>query len=393
MKKFGKKGIFAAALLTATLSVSALTPTTVHAASTVTVPTGFEKEEIEVKGKNEALNGWNYYFFNDKDADGKERGWAYDSENLHVLATTKGKTGNALHLKRDKADGELVTYSYAFDVKPDQNYVIGAYLKSICLQSANNKVYFKVKEQSDNGTVVGDENEVRLTVNGRYDNWTERTFSYKTSTSAKTLILKICAEGVGDFYVDDITVKESNAGVNSDTFNMIGLGNDGKSEDPADMPVLTGANISSDSSDGDGKSLKLNHMDVYKTVFGILPHGKTYKLSFKYKNIGGGTADKLSIRMDNVPIGDTENRYYAAGVNSTAGTPDTEWKNYEYEFNAVAGKTDICWMGITAYGGYLIDELAITGTDEVYIEFRLSFGRWRSRQRLLWSRLGRRVRT
>lgn len=364
MKKFGKKGIFAAALLTATLSVSALTPTAVHAASTVTVPKGFEKEEIEVKGKNEALNGWNYYFFNDKDADGKERDWAYDSENLHVLATTEGKTGNALHLKRDKADGELVMYSYAFDVKPDQNYVIGAYLKSICLQSANNKVYFKVKEQSDNGTVVGDENEVRLTVNGRYDNWTERTFSYKTSTSAKTLILKICAEGVGDFYVDDITVKESNAGVNSDTFNMIGLGNDGKSEDPADMPVLTGANISSDSSDGDGKSLKLNHMDVYKTVFGILPHGKTYKLSFKYKNIGGGTADKLSIRMDNVPIGDTENRYYAAGVNSTAGTPDTEWKNYEYEFNAVAGKTDICWMGITAYGGYLIDELAITGTDE-----------------------------
>ena len=51
MKKFGKKGIFAAALLTATLSVSALTPTTVHAASTVTVPKGFEKEEIEVKGK------------------------------------------------------------------------------------------------------------------------------------------------------------------------------------------------------------------------------------------------------------------------------------------------------------------------------------------------------
>ena len=255
MKKFGKKVIFAAALLTATLSVSALTPTTVHAASTVTVPTGFEKEEIEVKGKNEALNGWNYYFYNDKDADGKERDWAYDSENLHVLATTEGKTGNALHLKRDKADGELVMYSYAFDVKPDQNYVIGAYLKSICLQSADNKVYFKVKEQSDNGTVVGDENEVRLTVNGRYDNWTERTFSYKTSTSAKTLILRICAEGVGDFYVDDITVKESNAGINSENYGIMFLANGeaAKTEDPADMPLLTGANISSDSSDGDGK--------------------------------------------------------------------------------------------------------------------------------------------
>lgn len=365
MKKFGKKGIFAAALLTATLSVSALTPTTVHAASTVTVPTGFEKEEIEVKGKNEALNGWNYYFYNDKDADGKERDWAYDSENLHVLATTEGKTGNALHLKRDKADGELVMYSYAFDVKPDQNYVIGAYLKSICLQSANNKVYFKVKEQSDNGTVVGDENEVRLTVNGRYDNWTERTFSYKTSTSAKTLILRICAEGVGDFYVDDITVKESNAGINSENYGIMFLANGeaAKTEDPADMPLLTGANISSDSSDGDGKSLRLNHYDVFKTTFGMLPHGKNYKLSFKYKNIGGGKADRLSIRLDNVTL-EGKREWYAPKVESKAGVKDDEWKDYEYEFTAVTGQTNITWMGITAYGGYLIDKLSITSTDD-----------------------------
>ena len=335
MKKFGKKGIFAAALLTATLSVSALTPTTVHAASTVTVPTGFEKEEIEVKGKNEALNGWNYYFYNDKDADGKERDWAYDSENLHVLATTEGKTGNALHLKRDKADGELVMYSYAFDVKPDQNYVIGAYLKSICLQSANNKVYFKVKEQSDNGTVVGDENEVRLTVNGRYDDWTERTFSYKTSTSAKTLILRICAEGVGDFYVDDITVKESNAGVNSVVYRMQSIGkvSDGATDDVGDsgknnLSPLTSANIYGDSSEGDNASLLINDGEIFKTNFSMLDSSKTYRLSFKYKMLETGSENRLSIRMNHCDIGSTTNKFYAG---FSGGSAD-QWTAYSLDF-------------------------------------------------------------
>lgn len=365
MKKFGKKGIVAAASLIAALSVSAIVPAVANAGGdTTTLPSkGFESESVEIKGSNEALSNWMFYFYGDKDADGKARGTVYDSENLHVSATTEGRTGNALHLKRDKADGELVMYSYAFDVKPDQNYVIGAFVKSLCAQTADNKVYFKIKEQSANGGVVGDEFAVQHSVDGRREDWTETTFSYKTSASAKTLILKICADGVGDFYVDDITVKPSNAGVNSDTYKIIGLGNDGTSEDPADMPNLSGVNISTDSSDGDGKSLRLGDHDVYKTVFGILPFGRNYKLSFKYKNIGGGTADRLSIRLDNVTVAG-ERVWYAAPVNSTAGTPDTEWQTYEYEFTTIAGVAEVSWMGITAYGGYLIDELKITGTDE-----------------------------
>ncbi len=365
MKKFGKKGIVAAASLIAALSVSAIVPAVANAGGdTTTLPSkGFESESVEIKGSNEALSKWMFFFNGDKDAEGKVRGTVYDSENLHVSATTEGRTGNALHLKRDKADGELVMYSYAFDVKPDQNYVIGAFVKSLCAQTADNKVYFKIKEQSANGGIVGDEFAVLNSVDGRREDWTETTFSYKTSASAKTLILKICADGVGDFYVDDITVKSSNAGVNSETYRMIGVGNDGASEDPASMPVLSGVNLSSDSSDGDGKSLKLNHNDVYKTVFGILPHGKTYNLSFKYKNTSGGTADRMSIRLDNVTTAG-ERVWYAAPVNSTAGTPDTEWQTYNYEFTAVAGQTDISWIGIASYGGYLIDELKITGTDE-----------------------------
>lgn len=364
MKKFGKTGIIASAALVAALSVSSLASVMAGAQEeTIVVPKGFESEAVDVAGANEALLGWQYYFYNDKDAAGNDRGFSYESENLHVLATEKGRTGNALHLKREKADGELVMYSYAFDVKADQNYVIGAFVKSLCTQTANNKVTFKVKEQGANGSVIGDEHAVLNSVDGRRDDWTETTFSYKTSASAKTLILKICAEGVGDFYVDDITVKSSNAGVNSETYQMIGVGNDGASEDPASMPVLSGVNLSSDSSDGDGKSLKLNHNDVYKTVFGILPHGKTYNLSFKYKNTSGGTADRMSIRFDNVTTAG-DRVWYAAPVNSTAGTPDTEWKTYNYEFTAVAGQTDISWIGIASYGGYLIDELSITGTDE-----------------------------
>ena len=364
MKKFGKKGIVAAASLIAALSVSAIVPAVANAGGdTTTLPSkGFESESVEIKGSNEALSKWMFYFSGDKDAEGKVRGTVYDSENLHVSATTEGRTGNALHLKRDKADGELVMYSYAFDVKPDQNYVIGAFVKSLCAQTADNKVYFKIKEQSANGGIVGDEFAVQHSVDGRREDWTETTFSYKTSASAKTLILKICADGVGDFYVDDITVKSSNAGVNSDIFQMIGVGN-GVSEDKPDAANLSGVNISSDSSDGDGKSLKLNHNDVYKTVFGILPHGRNYKLSFKYKNIGGGTADGLGIRLDNVTLGG-ERKWYADPVSSTAGTPDTEWKTYEYEFTAVAGQTDVSWMAISSTGGYLIDELKITGTDE-----------------------------
>lgn len=364
MKKFGKTGIIASAALVAALSVSSLASVMAGAQEeTIVVPKGFESEAVDIAGGNEALLGWQYYFYNDKDAAGNDRGFSYESENLHVLATENGRTGNALHLKREKADGELVMYSYAFDVKADQNYVIGAFVKSLCAQTANNKVTFKVKEQGANGSVIGDEHAVLNSVDGRRDKWTETTFSYKTSTSAKTLVLKICAEGVGDFYVDDITVKSSNAGVNSETYRMIGVGNDGKTEDPASMPVLSGVNLSSDSFDGDGKSLKLNHNDVYKTVFGILPHGKTYNLSFKYKNTSGGTADRMSIRLDNVT---TEGKrvWYAAPVNSTAGTPDTEWQTYNYEFTAVAGQTDISWIAIASYGGYLIDELSITGTDE-----------------------------
>lgn len=367
MKKFGKKGIVAAASLIAALSVSAIVPAVANAGGdTTTLPSkGFESESVEVKGSNEALSNWMFYFYGDKDADGKARGTVYDSENLHVSATTEGRTGNALHLKRDKADGELVMYSYAFDVKPDQNYVIGAFVKSLCAQTADNKVYFKIKEQSANGGVVGDEFAVQHSVDGRRENWTETTFSYKTSASAKTLILKICADGVGDFYVDDITFKASNAATNTALYRMQGIGKvaNGASDDVGDagkdkFEVLTSANILTDSSDGDNASLLLNEGEIYKTNFSALDSTKKYRLSFKYKMLEAGSENRLSIRMNHCDIGSTSNKFYA-GV--SGGNAD-EWSAYSLDFAPEGDST--FGIAIQAYAKYAIDELKITCMEE-----------------------------
>ena len=367
MKKFGKMGIVAAASLIAALSVSAIVPAVANAGGdTTTLPSkGFESESVEVKGSNEALSKWMFYFNGDKDADGKARGTVYDSENLHVSATTEGRTGNALHLKRDKADGELVMYSYAFDVKPDQNYVIGAFVKSLCAQTADNKVYFKIKEQSANGGVVGDEFAVQHSVDGRREDWTETTFSYKTSASAKTLILKICADGVGDFYVDDITFKASNAATNTALYRMQGIGKvaNGASDDVGDagkdnFEVLTSANILTDSSDGDNASLLLNEGEIYKTNFSALDSTKKYRLSFKYKMLEASSENRLSIRMNHCDIGSTSNKFYA-GV--SGGNAD-EWSAYSLDFAPEGDST--FGIAIQAYAKYAIDELKITCMEE-----------------------------
>lgn len=371
MKKFGKMGIVAAvSSLIAALSVSAIVPAVANAGGdTTTLPSkGFESESVEVKGSNEALSNWMFYFYGDKDADGKARGTVYDSENLHVSATTDGRTGNALHLKRDKADGELVMYSYAFDVKPDQNYVIGAFVKSLCAQTADNKVYFKIKEQSANGGVVGDEFAVQHSVDGRRDDWTETTFSYKTSASAKTLILKICADGVGDFYVDDITFKASNAATNTVKF---GLQSFGSANYDWQLPVnersaerLTTAQISSESSDNDGASLKLDTGKYFSNIFGMLPYGKSYTLSFKYKTAYAG---RLAVRIDNMnPEG---KRSYYADEGNIAIAPSDGWQTYTYNFTTQQGQTDVQWMEMNfadcaGDAFILIDELKVVGTDD-----------------------------
>ena len=360
MKKFGKMRIAAAIALVAALLGSATASAVGGVTAESATPTGFETQAVEITGGNEALSGWQYYFYNETIKT------YYQSNELFVRATQNGRTGNALEIERKKAGDELWIYSYSFAVESGTNYEISSFVK---IADASGKLVYCIKEIDENGNDVTDSTILsqtqyidRHSVSGVLSDWTETSFTRTTEAATKKIVLRIRAEGTGIINIDDLTVKKVIA-PNTNMFKMIGVGNDGASEDPASMPVLSETNLSSDSSDGDGKSLKLNHNDVYKTVFGILPHGKTYNLSFKYKNTSGGTADRMSIRLDNVT---TEGKrvWYAAPVNSTAGTPDTEWKTYNYEFTAVAGQTDISWMGIASYGGYLIDELSITGTDE-----------------------------
>lgn len=360
MKKFGKMRIAAAIALVAALLGSATASAVGGVTAESATPTGFETQAVEITGGNEALSGWQYYFYNETIKT------YYQSNELFVRATQNGRTGNALEIERKKAGDELWIYSYSFAVESGTNYEISSFVK---IADASGKLVYCIKEIDENGNDVTDSTILsqtqyidRHSVSGVLSDWTETSFTRTTEAATKKIVLRIRAEGTGIINIDDLTVKKVIA-PNTNMFKMIGVGNDGKTEDPASMPVLSETNLSSDSSDGDGKSLKLNHNDVYKTVFGILPHGKTYNLSFKYKNTSGGTADRMSIRLDNVT---TEGKrvWYAAPVNSTAGTPDTEWQTYNYEFTAVAGQTDISWMGIASYGGYLIDELSITGTDE-----------------------------
>lgn len=360
MKKFGKMRIAAAIALVAALLGSATASAVGGVTAESATPTGFETQAVEITGGNEALSGWQYYFYNETIKT------YYQSNELFVRATKNGRTGNALEIERKKAGDELWIYSYSFAVESGTNYEISSFVK---IADASGKLVYCIKEIDENGNDVTDSTILsqtqyidRHSVSGVLSDWTETSFTRTTEAATKKIVLRIRAEGTGIINIDDLTVKKVIA-PNTNMFKMIGVGNDGASEDPASMPVLSETNLSSDSSDGDGKSLKLNHNDVYKTVFGILPHGKTYNLSFKYKNTSGGTADRMSIRLDNVTTAG-KRVWYAAPVNSTAGTPDTEWKTYNYEFTAVAGQTDISWMGIASYGGYLIDELSITGTDE-----------------------------
>lgn len=360
MKKFGKMRIAAAIALVAALLGSATASAVGGVTAEIATPTGFETQAVEITGGNEALSGWQYYFYNETIKT------YYQSNELFVRATQNGRTGNALEIERKKAGDELWIYSYSFAVESGTNYEISSFVK---IADASGKLVYCIKEIDENGNDVTDSTILsqtqyidRHSVSGVLSDWTETSFTRTTEDATKKIVLRIRAEGTGIINIDDLTVKKVIA-PNTNMFKMIGVGNDGASEDPASMPVLSETNLSSDSSDGDGKSLKLNHNDVYKTVFGILPHGKTYNLSFKYKNTSGGTADRMSIRLDNVTTAG-ERVWYAAPVNSTAGTPDTEWQTYNYEFTAVAGQTDISWIGIASYGGYLIDELSITGTDE-----------------------------
>ena len=353
MNKFSKMRVIAAFTLALTMLASVAAPSFASAEGESVIKS-FEPRAVEIDGENEALSGWQYYFFNEI------LNWYYQSDELFVRATKNGRTGNAMEIERKKATDELWVSSYSFAVKPDTEYNISSFVKTT---DSSCKLVWCVKELDENGNDVTDSATNgptqyidRYSFGGKYDNWTETSFTRKTEATTKKMILRIRAEGTGIINIDDLTVAETVA-PNTVSYTMMGIGNDGTSETPASYNEITADDIVNDSSDGDGKALRLDDHDVFNATFGMLPHGYNYEISFKYKSVNG---ERMSFYLDNVsPSG--QRAWYADGV---SGGSTTEWNTYSYKFSAVATQTDIVYFRLASYGTYYIDEFEVKSINE-----------------------------
>ena len=340
MNKFGKMRVIAAFTLALTMLASVAAPSFASAEGESVIKS-FEPRAVEIDGENEALSGWQYYFYNDA-----LKMWHYQSDELFVRATKNGRTGNAMEIERKKAENQLLVYSYAIKVEANTTYKITSFVK---ITDASGKLSYCVKEQDETGKATNDENAVLNTVEGIKGDWTETSFIYTTSSTAQTIVLRIKADGTGIMDIDDLTVEKTYA--NTVSYRMMSIGNDG-TETPASYAEITADDIVSDSSDGDGKALRLNNLDVFTATLGLLPHGYNYEVSFKYKSISGV---RMSFYLDNVdPSG--RRAWYADGI---SGGSATEWTSYSYKFSAVEGQTDIMYFRLTSYGEYYIDEFEV----------------------------------
>lgn len=345
MNKFGKMRVIAAFTLALTMLASVAAPSFASAEGESVIKS-FEPRAVEIDGENEALSGWQYYFYNDA-----LKMWHYQSDELFVRATKNGRTGNAMEIERKKAENQLLVYSYAIKVEANTAYKITSFVK---ITDASGKLSYCVKEQDGTGKATNDENAVLNTVEGIKGDWTETSFIYTTSSTAQTIVLRIKADGTGIMDIDDLTIEKTYT--NTVSYRMMGIGNDG-TETPASYAEITADNIVSDSSDGDGKALRLNNHDVFTATLGLLPHGYNYEVSFKYKSISGV---RMSFYLDNVdPSG--RRAWYADGI---SGGSATEWTSYSYKFSAVEGQTDIMYFRLTSYGEYYIDEFEVKSLNE-----------------------------
>ena len=355
MNKFGKMRVIAAFTLALTMLASVAAPSFASAEGESVIKS-FEPRAVEIDGENEALSGWQYYFYN-----AALDMWHYQSDELFVRATKNGRTGNAMEIERKKAENQLVVYSYAIKVEANTAYKITSFVK---ITDASGKLSYYVKEQDGTGKATNDENAVLNTVEGIKGDWTETSFIYTTSSTAQTIVLRIKADGTGIINIDDITVKPSNAV----KFGLQSFGSAGYNwqlpvqERPAER--LTSAQISSESSDNDGASLKLDTGKYFGNYFGMFPHDKSYTLSFKYKTAYAG---RLAVRIDNMnPAG---NRSYYADEGNIPIAPSDEWQTYTYNFTTRQGQTDVQWMEMNfadcaGDAFILIDELKVVGTDD-----------------------------
>lgn len=373
MRKLQKFGIVAACLIAAV----SFCPTISAFADSVSdgVPAGFgDAVTIDVSATNEALNRWQYYITGTLDEQGNPRaGEYYEDKNVRFGATENGRTGGALLVEKKTQDGSLVAYPYAIDVLPNQTYSISAYVKNICEQSDLNSAAFMVKELDKNGKKTSDSGEftVLSSVSSAVSDWRKVEFMFTTSANGYKIVPKIEFKGKGDFYLDDMAIQKATVYSNSVFYKLQSVGKltDGANDElsNADEPdklalkgmnPLTSANISTDSSDGDGASLLLNDGEVFKTNFSALSPDKTYRLSFKYKHVKIGSKNALSIRFNYVTTAGAR-QWYIDVINGSS----TEWLTCSVDFKGTEAYASQ-GLAITAYARYLIDELSIVCLDD-----------------------------
>lgn len=382
MRTRQKIGILAASFVASLAMAASLTPAkgVLAVENSISIPKGFsDPVSIDISASNEALNHWQYYISNTLDDDGNNRGDSvYEDKNVHFKATENGRTGKAMWIEKKTQDGVLTAYSYAFDVLPNQNYAISAYVKNVCEKDPKNATSFMVKELDSNGvkTPTNDEFGVVAAVSGATTDWQKVQFSFKTSATGNKLILKVEFKGKGDFYLDDIAIQTCTTALNTVSYKLFGIGklSDGATDElsNADAPEklalkgmasLTSANISSDSSDGDGASLLINDGEIFKTNFSALSPNKTYRLSFKYKHLAIGSENRLSVRINYTKLEytsiDDKSGYY---FDPPASEPNV-WSPFSADFKG-SGDNGTLGLAITAYANYLIDELSLVSLDE-----------------------------
>lgn len=359
MRKTRKRSLSAAVIAFALSFGLAFSPLALNVKTAGAATQGFTNSAVAVSATNEALSGWQYYFYDPthKKSTPKNGGFYYESDKMFLKAVADGHTGNGMLMERNEDTDEFVAYSYKFDVKANQTYKISAWVKTDCSDNAKNKLTACIEKHTDsNFTAIGSVKE-----------WTEYSFYHTTGASETSMVICLRTEGVGKFYIDDITVKESTAIAKSAPFfSLLTIGNlDNGAADGwgrAGMATLTAANLSTDSSDGDGSSLELKDQDVLKAVFGKLVGGKRYNVSFKYKFLEAGRLDsKLQIRMDG---------YYTDGtdlywLDAPRGEQNV-WTSFSQDFDVTgaAGTKTINYLNLIARGHFLVDEFYITCLDE-----------------------------
>lgn len=359
MRKTRKRSLSAAVIAFALSFGLAFSPLALNVKTAGAATQGFTNSAVAVSATNEALSGWQYYFYDPthKKSTPKNGGFYYESDKMFLKAVADGHTGNGMLMERNEDTDEFVAYSYRFDVKANQTYKISAWVKTDCADNAKNKLTACIEKHTDsNFTAIGSVKE-----------WTEYSFYHTTGASETSMVICLRTEGIGKFYIDDIAVKESTAIAKSAPFfSLLTIGNlDNGAADGwgrAGMATLTAANLSTDSSDGDGSSLELKDQDVLKAVFGKLVGGKRYNVSFKYKFLEAGRLDsKLQIRMDG---------YYTDGtdlywLDAPRGEQNV-WTSFSQDFDVTgaAGTKTINYLNLIARGHFLVDEFYITCLDE-----------------------------